>query len=168
MALVGMPLQAQHVRGEPMEQRGQLSEKDYKFVMDAARGSMSEVQLGELAQQKGTSQAVRNFGERMITDHTKASNELKQIVAQKGASLPTHMSHKENSAMEHLQKETGAKFDKAYAEHMVKDHKHDVKEFRDAAKDLNDPDLKAFAQKTLPILEEHQRMADEMERLVKK
>src|SRR5947207_11596348 len=74
---------------EAREQRGQFSEKDFKFVTDAARGGMSEVQLGELAKQRGESQAVRTFGERMATDHKKANDELKDLAAKKGAILPT-------------------------------------------------------------------------------
>jgi putative membrane protein len=153
---------------EAREQRGQFSEKDFKFVTDAARGGMSEVQLGELAKQRGESQAVRTFGERMATDHKKANDELKDLAAKKGAILPTSMAHKETSTFERLQKATGKEFDKVYAADMVKDHKKDVKEFQKAAKDSEDPDLKAFAQKTLPTLQEHLRMAQDMEAQVKR
>src|SRR5258708_26928493 len=74
------------------ENRGQLSARDYRFVTEAARGGMDEVRLGELAKTKGTSQAVRDFGQRMVADHSKANDELKQIVANKGAALPAEMS----------------------------------------------------------------------------
>src|SRR5947207_1776838 len=86
------------------ESRGQLSESDYKFVSNAARGGMAEVQLGQLAKEKGANAAVRDFGERMVTDHTKANDELKSLVANKGAALPTEMSRKENSEIERFQK----------------------------------------------------------------
>ena len=148
------------------DQRGQLSEKDYKWVKDAAQGGMSEVKLGELAQQKGTDASVKSFGERMVTDHTKANTELQGILTRKGASLPTEQARHDRSTFEHLEKQTCAEFDKAYAEHMVKDHQKDIKEFQKAAQDLNDPDLKAFAQKTLPTLQEHQRLAQQMESTV--
>jgi putative membrane protein len=69
--------------------------------------------------------------------------------------------------MNDLQNASGADFDKTYAKAMVKDHKKDIKEFKKAGKDLNDPDLKAWAQKTSPTLEEHSRMAQEMENAVK-
>ena len=85
----------------------------------------------------------------------------------KGATLPATLSHGENSTISKLEKETGADFDKTYASDMVKDHKKDLKEFQDAAKDITDPDLKAFAQKTTPILEDHLRMAQDMENTVK-
>ena len=146
--------------------QGQLKDKDYKFVTEAAQGSMMEVQLGQLAQQKGASQAVRNFGQRMVTDHSKALEELKQITSQKGIALPAE-TKSEHSTIEHLQKASGKDFDKAYAEHMVKDHKKDIKEFQKAAKEATDPDVRAFAAKTLPILEAHMSMARDMEKLAK-
>src|SRR2546421_8746296 len=73
---------------ETREQRGQFSEKDFKFVLDAARGGVSEVQLGEPAEQRGEKQAGRTFGQRMATDHKKACDELKDLSAKKGALLP--------------------------------------------------------------------------------
>jgi len=155
-------------QGSANENRGQLSAKDYRFVREAARGGMEEVQMGQLAQQKVMNQSVKDFGQRMVTDHNKANDELKQIVTQKGGSLPTTLTRRENSTLDDLQKLTGKDFDKKYASQMVKDHKTDVREFRDAAKDLTDPDLKAFAQKTLPTLEEHLRAAEDMEKSIGK
>ena len=148
-------------------QRGQLSESDYRFLEKAARGGQEEVELGQLAQQKGTSQTVRSFGQRMVTDHTKLNNELKQIASQKGATLPVQMSHHENSTIEHLQNVNGADFDKAYAKDMVKDHKKDVKEFESAAKNLSDSDLRAFAQKAQATLQEHLGMAENLDTTAK-
>lgn len=144
-------------------QRGQLSASDYRFLEKAALGGMEEVELGQLAQQKGTDQAVRTFGQKMVTDHTKLNNELKQIATQKGAMLPTQVSHHENSSLQHLQNATGADFDKAYAKDMVKDHRKDVKEFESAAKNLSDPDLRAFAQKALTIIQEHLGIAENLD-----
>ncbi len=164
--LGAQPLQAQH-RTETRENRGALSEKDYKFLADAARGGTMEVQLGELARQKGVSQSVRNFGEKMVADHTKANDELKQIATQKGATIPVALSHHEHSAITQLQKESGPAFDKAYAKDMAKDHRNDVKDFQNAAKEVADPDLRAWVQKTLPVLEQHLRLAQDMEAAVK-
>jgi len=149
------------------ENRGQFSARDYRFVKEAALGGMTEVRLGELAKQKGSSQAVRDFGQRMVADHSKANDELKQIAATKGAVLPTEISHRENSEIERFEKLSGPEFDKEYVKHMVKDHQKDAKEFADAADDVKDPDLKAFAQKTRTTVEDHLRMAREMEASVK-
>ena len=166
LVLTGAPLIAADF-GSNKENRGQLSAKDYRFVADAARGSMHEAKLGELAKQKGTSQTVRDFGQRMVADHSKAADELKQIVTTKGAMAPTELSRRENSEIERFEKLSGRDFDKEYAEHMVKDHKKDLKEFQEAAKDLTDPDLKSFAQKTATVVEDHLRMAKEMQAAVK-
>jgi len=148
--------------------RGQLSERDYKFVQDVSRGGLLEVQLGELASQKAMNQGVRTFGQRMVTDHSKANDQLKQIIAQKNAALPANLSHHQNVEVERLQKLSGKDFDKEYVNTMVKDHKTDVKEFQNAAKDLTDPDLRTFAKNTLPVLEEHLRMVRDLEHVVTK
>ena len=148
-------------------QRGQLSSKDFKFLENSVRGGMEEVELGQLAQQKASNQGVRDFGQQMVTDHNKANDELRALATQKGATLTTQTSHSERSTMSHLQNESGANFDQAYVKDMVKDHKKDVKEFEKAAKDLTDPDLKAWAQKTLPILQQHLQLAENLEATVK-
>jgi len=148
-------------------QSGQLNHKEFKFVTDAARGGMEEVQLGQLAEQKAANPAVRSFGERMVSDHTKANDELRQLASQKGAMLPSQMSHFENYKVEHLQKLNGADFDQAYAKDMVKDHQKDVKDFESATKNLTDPDLRAWAQKTLSVLQQHLQLAENLEASVK-
>src|SRR5437879_11815020 len=89
------------------QNRGQLTEKDYRFVINAARGGMTETRLGEIAKQKAGSQQVRDFGQRMVTDHSKANDELKQIIANKGAVLPAELSHHENSEIDKFDKLTG-------------------------------------------------------------
>ena len=149
------------------ENRGQLGVRDYRFLSEAARGGMAEVRLGEIAKQKATSQSVRDFAQRMITEHSKANDELKQIAANKGAIIPSEMTHHENATIDRLDKLSGREFDKEYADLMVKDHKKDVKEFEDATRDVTDPDLKAFAQKTLTTLREHLRMATDTQASVK-
>src|SRR5437667_5933418 len=111
----------QSEQGSGTENRGQLSARDYRFVREAARGGMEEVQMGQLAQQKGTSQTVKDFGQRMVTDHNKANDELKQIASQKGATLPATLTRRENSALDDLQKLSGKDFDKKHAAQMVKD-----------------------------------------------
>ncbi len=149
------------------ENRGSLSREDYEFVTKATQGGMTEVELGQLAVQKASDQSVKDFGQKMVTDHGKANEELKALATSKNATPPVKFSRKEDSTIADLQKASGADFDRAYAKAMLKDHKTDVKEFREAAKDLKDPDLKAFAEKTLPVLEEHLRMAEQLEQNVK-
>lgn len=151
---------------EEQAKRGQFSAKDYEFVCEAARGGITEVTLGELAKQKGSSSAVKNFADRMIADHGKANQELQKLATDKGASLPSDLTGKHQKITQKMLELSGADFDKAYAKHMTKDHTEDTKKFAEAAKSVKDPDLKAFAAKTLPVLQEHLRMAEEMDKLV--
>ena len=150
-----------------MAQTGQLSGKDYDFLVRAARIDMEEVQAGELAQKKGTSQAVRDFGSHMVNDHSKANTGLQEIATQKNTTLPTQLSQKQNTSIQGLEGLSGAEFDKTFAEEMVKGHTQAVKEFDAASKNVSDTDLKAWAETALPLLQEHLRMAKEMQAEVK-
>ena len=145
-----------------------LAGADKTFVEKAAVGGMAEVQLGNLAQQKAANDQVKQFAARMVTDHTKANDELKQIASTKGVQLPSALDKKHQSDMDRLQKMSGADFDKAYMSHMVDDHKHDVADFKKEANSGNDSDIKGFASKTLPTLEEHLQLAQTTNDAVKK
>jgi putative membrane protein len=147
--------------------RGQLSHGDYKFATEATHANMAEIELGQLASQKATDQGVRQFAQRMVNDHTKANQQLQQILSQNGVTVPTETSSSQQREMERLQKLNGADFDKAYIDHMVKDHKTDVKEFEKASRDAQNQDLKAFAANTLPTLQDHLRMAEDLRPTVK-
>jgi putative membrane protein len=135
------------------------TQPDHKFAMDAAQGGLMEVDLGQLATQKAASQAVKDFGQRMVTDHSKANQQLMQIAAQKGMSLPKALAADMKQEREKLAATSGAEFDRMYMSHMVKDHVKDVKEFEKQAKKGNDPALKSFAQETLPVLRQHLELA---------
>jgi len=134
---------------------------DHKFAEAAAAGSAAEIQLGQMASQKATNEKVKQFAQRMVTDHTKASDELKSLASKKGMTLMDTPKPKDTATMSKLEKMSGAGFDKAYMQDMVKDHQKDVAEFQKEANSGSDPDLKAFAGTTLPILQEHLRMAKE-------
>jgi len=140
---------------------------DKAFVQKAAVGGMAEVEMGKMAQQKGSSDQVKQFGSRMVEDHSKANDELKKIASSKGIALPTDLDAKHKSKMDKMQKLSGAQFDRAYMDDMVADHKQDVAEFRKEANSGKDSDLKAFAAKTLPTLEDHLKMAQSTDAAVK-
>ena len=144
------------------------SNPDHGFVEKAAMGGMVEVELGNLAQQKAASDAVKQFGKRMVDDHTKANDELKQIASSKSITLPTALDKKHQGDVDKLSKLSGAQFDKAYMSHMVDDHKHDVSDFKKQAQSGKDGELKGFAAKTLPTLEEHLKLAQSTNDAVKK
>ncbi|HEY0566322.1 MAG TPA: DUF4142 domain-containing protein [Terriglobales bacterium] len=135
---------------------------DSKFVMKAAQGGMAEVELGNLAQSNGQSDAVKQFGKRMVDDHTKANDDLKQVAQQKNITLPTSPSAKDQATKARLSKLQGAAFDKAYMKDMVMDHTKDVNEFKQEANSGKDADVKAFASKYSPILQEHLSQAKQV------
>lgn len=148
-------------------QANRLQSADTNFVMKAAQGGMAEVELGQLAATKGTNDKVRHFGQQMVDDHTKANDELKTVVSSKGITLPTSADAKSETAKKRLSNLSGAAFDKAYMQDMVSDHQKDVAEFQKEADHGADPDVKAFAQKTLPTLQKHLQMAQDALNAVK-
>jgi putative membrane protein len=135
-----------------------VDKDDAAFAVEAANGGMSEVNLGKLAQDKGTGQKVKDFAGQMVKDHSKANDELMTLAKSKNITLPAVVSDAEQKHFDDLNKKAGSDFDGAYVKMMVDDHKTDVKAFEDATTKLKDPDLKAFAIKTLPTLKMHLNM----------
>src|SRR5690242_904458 len=142
-------------------EQGTKGEKtaDAAFAMAAAEGGLAEVELGKLAKEHASNADVKKFADKMVDDHGKANDELEGILKQKGVSAPTALKGKEKASYDKLAKLNGAAFDRAYMDSMVKDHEKDVKEFEHESTSGKDPDLKAFAGKTLPTLQEHLKMA---------
>ncbi len=130
-----------------------------KFANNAAQGGLAEVEMGRLATQRAGDSSVREFGARMVADHSAANTELKGIASKKGMQLPVDVNSSQKSEIDNLAKMSGAEFDKEYMSAMVKDHEEDVKDFETQSKGGNDADIKMFAAKTLPTLREHLRMA---------
>ena len=128
---------------------------DSSFIKNAAEGGMSEVELGQLAQQKATNPAVKDFGAMMVTDHTAANEKLKTVAASKQVTLPDSPSLMQKASKKKLDMMSGDSFDKSYVKGMIEDHKADIKEFQKEATDGKDPEVKAFAVATLPTLKMH-------------
>ena len=128
-----------------------LSEKDKTFMKKAAKGGMMEVTMGKVAEQNAQSDDVKSFGKRMVTDHSKANDELKSIASKKGFQLPSK---------EHSGKWTS---DRAYMDMMVKDHEKDLAEFKEEASSGSDSDVKKFADDTAKIVQEHLDLAKEIQ-----
>ncbi|HTX33400.1 MAG TPA: DUF4142 domain-containing protein [Bryobacteraceae bacterium] len=145
-----------------------ISSSDSTFVTEAAQGGMAEVQLGKLATTRASNALVKQFGQRMVDDHSKINDQLKALATSKGMSLPTALDPKDETVKRRLSGLTGSAFDHAYMEDMVKDHKHDIAAFQHEADHGMDPDVKAFAAKTLPILQEHLRLAEQAQEQLKK
>ena len=136
-----------------------LSAADSKFIHEAAAGGMAEVELGRLAADKASNPEVKQFGQRMVDDHGKANDELKSLASQKSVTLPPSPEASQKATQARLSKLSGDAFDRAYMQDMVKDHDKDVAAFKRASTTAADADLKAWAAKTLPTLEEHEKQA---------
>jgi putative membrane protein len=128
---------------------------DSRFMKGAAEGGMSEVELGQLAQQKGTNPAVKEFGAMMVKDHSAANDKLKALAASKQVSLPDISSVMQKATKTKLNMLSGDTFDKSYVKGMIDDHKTDIKEFQKEIAEGKDADVKAFAAATLPTLQNH-------------
>lgn len=158
-----MLAQAISTHAADAENRGQLAAGDYKFAVAAATGGALEVNLGKLAQEKSANPSIKQFGQHMVDQHGKAGTDLSAIAARKGAMLPSSPTASQDKEVEKLNKLAGLDFDKAYMALMVKDHKADLKEFKSASEKVQDSDLKAFAASTVPMIEEHLKMAQGVE-----
>lgn len=128
---------------------------DSSFYKNAAEGGMSEVELGQLAQQKATNPAVKQFGAMMVKDHTAANEKLKALAASKQMALPDSPSLMQKASKTKLDMMSGDSFDKSYVKGMIEDHKTDIKEFQKEASEGKDPQAKAFATAALPTLQAH-------------
>lgn len=161
--VLGAPAFAQ----QPNPQRpsaAKLSQADEKFVHEAAIGGMAEVDLGKLAEQNAADPQVKQFGARMVQDHSTANAQLTAIATGKGATLPQNLDQQHVQMRDRLSRLKGAEFDRAYMHAMVEDHDKDVKEFQKEAQSGRDTEIKAFAAQTLKVIEEHDRMAHDIDR----
>lgn len=132
---------------------------DQQFVKEAAVGGMLEVQLGKLAQEKASSDAVKEYGKKLEQDHTKANDQLKKAAAKDGLTVPDSIDSKHQKKIDKLSKLSGEAFDKAFIKGAVKDHEKDISAFQNEAQNGTHANIKNFASETLPVLEGHLSMA---------
>jgi putative membrane protein len=140
-----------------------LDTEDKTFVKQAATGGMAEVELSKIAQ-KSENADVKNFANRMVQDHTMANAELTSIATNMGAEMPKTLDSEHERLRDRLQALHGKAFDEQYMRDMVEDHNKAVRLFRQEERSGHNAQLKQFAQKTLPTLEEHQKTAQELSR----
>jgi putative membrane protein len=168
----GQPQQQQsEPHGSSSQQRtthtgsGQLAKAEGKFVHKALMGGKHEVDLATMAAERASSSDVKSFAQRLVTDHTKANEELSELASRKGMDVPGVMpgkavqghdkSNKDKAVMDRMSKLSGESFDRAFMEYKVRHHQQEVKEFERMAAQAKDPDVRAFAAKTVPVLKEH-------------
>ena len=145
---------------------GSLDKKDRAFIEKAAAGGMLEVQAGKLAEEKGQNADLKSFGNMLSTDHAAGNEELKSLAAKKGVSLPSALPKKEEKKLHQLA--SAKDFDKNFVKKQgLEDHKQDIKDFEKASKDARDPDVKAFAEKELPVLHKHLERAEAISKELK-
>ena len=130
-------------------------EESASFLVKAADGGMTEMQLGKMAEDKAADTRVKGYGAMMIHDHSLANDEVKALAAQRNVLLPDSVSDSNKKIINDLSKQTGKSFDKAYTDAMIKDHEEDIDEFEKAAKKVNDTDVRNFINNTLPKLKNH-------------
>jgi putative membrane protein len=137
------------------------SHADTKFMKESAVGGLLEVQLGQLAKQNSVSESIQQFGRQMVNDHGKANEELKSLAAAEGITLPSQLDAKHTKQLQRLQKLVSPEFDREYMKMMLEDHKKDIKAFQHEAQKGDDPEVKAYAQRTLPTLRAHLSMVQQ-------
>ena len=140
---------------------GRLSDADQKFVNDAAVGGLFEVDAGKLAEKSANAQ-VKQFGARMVHDHSAADSKLKQLATSQGATVPSALDQDHQQKLDQLSSLKGTEFDRTYMQMMVTDHDQDAQDFGKAAQDLDNPQLKRFAAQTLKVVETHDKMAHQI------
>lgn len=135
---------------------------DRDFMMKAAQSDIAEIQSGQVAKEKASSDAVKKFADQMVTDHTKTSGQMKTMAVSRSVSLPTTSSAKDQRDMKKMSTMSGTDFDRAYMASQVRAHRDAVALFQKESKSGKDAELKSFAATTLPALQEHLKMATEM------
>jgi putative membrane protein len=134
------------------------------FLSKVAQANLAEVELGKLAAEKAESADIKQYGQKMVDDHGKANKEVHALADPKGLTLPTYVDAAHKAAKARLEKLSGEAFDRAFISQMVRDHQAAVALFRTQARSGKDPEVKAFAEKMLPDLEGHLKMAMDLSR----
>ena len=146
----------------------ELPQKEKDFLMDAAKGTMLEAQLGKLASEKASSKEVKAFAQLMVSEIQQTKDKIQQVAASNNIVLPDSLERKEQKEIEDLANLSGAEFDKKFMNKVVKDHKEDLSNFEDMAEKAENPEVKNMAQQTLPTLRDHYTKAQQLEEMVSK
>ncbi|MBK1658880.1 DUF4142 domain-containing protein [Paracraurococcus ruber] len=141
-----------------------LSTQDATFMTEATRDGLAEVAMARLAEKYGRSPAVKRFARHMIEDHGRANQEMLALARRKDITPPETMGVAHQQTHDRLANLRGAAFDRAYVRTMLEDHQDDVREFQAQVRDGTDPEVKAFAERYLPVLQEHAQQAQRLAR----
>jgi putative membrane protein len=158
LSMLGMGLWLGGLSAADDEKKGKES-GDKEFASKVCASSMAEVNLSELAARLASNPAVRQFAQRMIADHRRASQEMLQMANRRSITLPKGMDDEHQKCFDKLKKLSGAEFDREYMEAMVKDHEKAVEAFEKESKDGKDEAMKRWATQLTPIMKRHLEMA---------
>lgn len=136
-----------------------VSSADRQFILDAANAGLAEVEMGKLALKNGEASRVKDFGQRLVDDHGKANGELATLAKTLSVDVPTRTDAEHQKHLDLLAQKKGAEFDRVFATHMVEGHQKVIAKFKAEVANGQNDTLKAFAQATLPTLDEHLRIA---------
>jgi len=142
---------------QEMGQQQQMSDTDRTFVTNAYQSNLTEIQLGQFAEQQASSDEVKQYARDVVADHTRANDELQQIANTKGVDLPSDIQSTEQEQFSGL---SGAEFDRQYLQHQQDAHRQAISMYEQQASQGQDPELKAFASNQLSSLREHENKAN--------
>ena len=146
----------------PAFAQNKMDNDDISALKQLVQANLTEVAAGKMAQEKAQSPDVKNFGQKMVTDHGKMAEELKALAKKKDVAAPQDANLKDMAQMKLMERKSGAEFDKDYMEHMVKDHEKDVKDTENIAAKAKDPQLKSAVQQANAKIREHLQMAQRL------
>ena len=144
------------------QKKGGLAGQDRKYFQEIAQANLAEIETGKLAQQKASAEEVKKFAQHMVEDHGKMLQEQQTMAKSKGVSLPKQPKKEHQAALKKLQGASGAQFDRAYMDQMVKDHQKTLNLVQEAAKNAKDPQLKQAAEKAVAEVQKHLEMAKQI------
>ena len=155
-AVIGVPAFSQNT--------GAAATSDQAFIDLAAQTDMTEAHLGQLAETQSSSQAVKDFAQMLVTDHTNDYNQLTALAAKAGLTVPKGLDAKQDKMIAPFEKLKGAAFDKRFARAMVSGHETAIAAYNKESRDGQNADLKTYATQTIPTLEKHRTAAQGLEK----
>ncbi|MEO5804240.1 MAG: DUF4142 domain-containing protein [Verrucomicrobiota bacterium] len=136
-----------------------------KFLKEVAQNGVAEVNMAQVGTTKAQDPALKEVAQRLVTDHSKLNDQVKELASKKGITLPTEIDSKHQTMIDHLSSLSGAEFDKAFASHMAQGHKKSIAKFKQAASANNDDmEIRDFAKTALPTLQEHSTLVQKFAR----
>lgn len=144
-----------------------VATNEANFLVEAANGGMTEVQAGQIAQEKATNDDVKKFAAKMVEDHTKLNDQLKSLASKLNVTIPSAINGNSQSMIDKLNNAKSVDFNKTYMDMIVEDHNKDVDFFQKTAANASNPEIHDFVTNALPILQSHQQMAKKIQASLK-